>query len=144
MKEERVKGEVKHERMKFSLFHYLIISLLSLLLLACSKGPMTHKAVQKAATDYYTMLIRGKYEKFVQGFADSESWPEDYKKELADLMKQFMSEGNMPSLRSVEALSDSILEDSTAYVMLQLWLGDSIQEQIQLPLVLKEGRWKMK
>ena len=112
--------------------------------LGCSRGLMTHKAVQKAATDYYTLLIRGKYEKFVDGYADSESLPEDYKRELADMLKQFMAEGNMPSLRSVAAIGDSLLEDSTAYVMLQLNFGDSIQEQIQMPLILKKGKWRMK
>ena len=116
--------------------------MMSAVLCCCSDGRYTHKAAKEAAEKYYTMLIQGKYGQFVDGFADSESLPEDHKKEMADVMRQFMAEGNMPNLRSVEAVSDSLAEDSTAYVMLQLHFADSTSEQVGLPLILKEGKWK--
>ena len=104
---------------------------------------MTHEAAQKAAVKYYTMLVKGNYKGFVSGYADSEDMPQDYRQEMIDLMKQFMAEGEMPNLRKVTALSDSLGEDSTAYVMLQLQYGDSTLEQIELPLILTEKGWKM-
>ena len=112
-------------------------------LLACSGGQLSHKAAQKAATKYYTMLIKGNYKGFVSGLAESEDMPESYRQEMVDLMKQFMSEGEMPNLRKVTALSDSLGEDSTAYVMLQLQYNDSTFEQIEMPLILKEDGWRM-
>ena len=122
----------------------VVLCLLSVVLLACSKGQLTHKAAQKAAVKYYSMLIKGNYKGFVNGYADSEDLPESYRSEMIDLMKQFMAEGEMPNLKKVTALSDSLCEDSTAYVMLQLQYGDSIFEQIEMPLILTEKGWKMK
>ena len=116
----------------------------SVVLLACSRGQFTHEAAQKAAVKYYTMLINGNYEAFVDGYAYNKDMPENYRSQMIDLVKQFMAEGNMPNLRSVEALNDSLCEDSTACVMLQLEYADSTFEQIELPLVLKEDGWKMK
>ena len=115
-----------------------------LLLTSCSKGQMTHEAAREAAEQYYTMLIRGDYKGFVDGYADAKDMPEDYRSQLVDATAQFMADGDMRSLVNVSALSDSIWEDSTAVVMLQLQFSDSTSEQIELPLVLMEEGWKMR
>ena len=129
-------------RMKISCLLCLVVTLLSVA--SCSRGPMTHKAVRKAAESYYAMLIKGNYKGFVQGYADSKGLPEDYLSQLVDATAQFMSEGNMPNLTSAKAVGDSIAEDSTAYVTLRLGFADSTSELIGLPLTLREGRWKMR
>ena len=118
--------------------------LLVLLLAACSRGLMTHKAAREAAEQYYTMLIKGNYKGFVNGYANSESMPADYRSQLADAAAQFMADDNMRNLCSVMAMSDSLCEDSTAYVKLQLQFSDSTTEQIELPLILQEDGWKMR
>ena len=118
--------------------------LLSVVFLACSKGQMTHEAAQKAAEKYYKMLIKGNYKGFVNGYASAENMPEDFRSQLVDATAQFMTKDDMRRLKSVKAISDSLLEDSTAYVMLQLNFSDSTSEQIELPLILKEKGWKMK
>jgi len=120
-----------------------VVFLLVLLLVACSRGLMTHEAAREAAEQYYTMLIKGDYKGFVNGYANAESLPEDYRSQLVDATAQFMAGDNMRSLCSVTALSDSLSEDSTAFVKLQLQFTDSTTEQIELPLVLKEDGWKM-
>lgn len=104
---------------------------------------MTHEAVRKAAEKYYTMLIKGNYKGFVNGYADAESLPEGFRSQLVDATAQFMANDDMRSLISVSALSDSLSADSTAVVKLQLTFSDSTNEQIEMSLVLKEDGWKM-
>ena len=122
----------------------VVCCLLSVVCLACSKGQMTHEAAQKAAEKYYKMLIKGNYKGFVNGYASAENMPEDFRSQLVDATAQFMTKDDMRRLKSVKAISDSLLEDSTAYVMLQLNFNDSTSEQIELSLILMEKGWKMK
>ena len=121
----------------------VVCCLLSVVFLACSNGQYTHKAARKAAEKYYTMLIKGNYKGFVEGYASSDNLPEDFRSQLVDATAQFMTRDDMRSLVSVKAISDSLLADSTAYVMLRLNFNDSTSEQIELPLVLLEEGWKM-
>jgi hypothetical protein len=55
-----------------------------------------------------------------------------------------MAGERMRNLTGVVATKDSLLEDSTAYVMLQLNYCDSTSEQVELPLILMEDGWRMK
>ena len=135
----------------------IVYCLLSVCLFACKKGLMTHEAARQAAEEFYSMLIKGDYKGFVMGYADAENMPEDFRSQLEDATAQFadalaprhapnaqsMAKDDMRSLMSVDAISDSLGEDSTAYVMLQLNFSDSTNEQIELPLVLLEEGWKM-
>ena len=120
------------------------LSLFLFLLLSCSQDQYTHEAARKAAEDYYFMLINGSYADFVNGYANAESLPEDFRSQLEDAMAQFMERDEMRSLVSVSAISDTLLEDSTAYVMLRLEFNDRTSEQIELPMVLMKEGWKMK
>ena len=115
----------------------------SLLFLVSCSGIMSHKAVREAAESYYSMLIQGDYKGFVNGYADAENMPEGFRSQLEDATAQFMASDDMRSLVNVSALSDSIGEDSTAYVKLQLQFSDSTLEQIEVPLILMEDGWKM-
>ena len=129
--------------MKTSFLYFFIFSFF-LLFAACSRGLMTHKAVREAVESYYSMLIKGDYKGFVNGYANAESLPADFRSQLEDATAQFMANDDMRSLVNVSALSDSLGEDSTAYVMLQLQFSDSIFEEIQVPLILQEDGWKMR
>ena len=122
----------------------IVYCLLSVSLFACKKGLMTHEAAREAAEEFYSMLIEGNYTGFVEGYADAENMPEDFRRQLADATAQFMAKDDMRSLCRVEATSDSLSEDSTAYVMLQLHFNDSTSEQVGLSLILTETGWKMK
>ena len=122
----------------------IVYCLLSVCLFACKKGLMTHEAAREAAEEFYSMLIEGDYKGFVEGYADAENMPEDFRRQLTDATAQFMAKDDMRSLCNVTALNDSLYADSTAVVMLQLQFSDSTSEQIELPLVLTEEGWKMK
>ena len=122
----------------------IVYCLLSVCLFACKKGLMTHEAAREPAEEFYSMLIEGDYKGFVQGYADAENMPEDFRRQLVDATAQFAAKDDMRSLCRVEATSDSLSEDSTAYVMLQLHFNDSTSEQVGLSLILTEDGWKMK
>ncbi len=122
----------------------IVYCLLSVCLFACKKGLMTHEAAREAAEEFYSMLIKGDYKGFVEGYADAENMPEDFRRQLVDATAQFAAKDDMRSLCRVEATSDSLSEDSTAYVMLQLHFNDSTSEQVGLSLILTEDGWKMK
>ena len=122
----------------------IVYCLLSVSLFACKKGLMTHEAAREAAEEFYSMLIKGDYKGFVEGYADAENMPEDFRRQLVDATAQFAAKDDMRSLCRVEATSDSLSEDSTAYVMLQLHFNDSTSEQVGLSLILTETGWKMK
>ena len=122
----------------------IVYCLLSVCLFACKKGLMTHEAAREAAEEFYSMLIKGDYKGFVEGYADAENMPEDFRRQLVDATAQFAAKDDMRSLCRVEATSDSLSEDSTAYVMLQLHFNDSTSEQVGLSLILTETGWKMK
>ena len=115
-----------------------------LLLLACSRGLMTHEAVRNAAVQHYTKLIEGDYVGFVNGYEGAENLPEDYRSQLRDVAAQFMAGDNMKGLCSVTALSDSLSADSTAVVMLGLQFSDSTSEEIELQLILTEDGWRIR
>ena len=123
-----------------SIYFYL---LLSTFFVACSGSNYSHEAAREAAEEFYSMLIKGNYKGFVDGYARADVLPEDFRSQLIDATAQFMAKDDMRSLKSVKALSDSLYEDSTAYVMLQLNFSDSTSEQIELPLVLLKEGWKM-
>ena len=122
----------------------VVCCLLSVVFLACSGSLYTHEAAREAAEKHYTKLIKGDYKGFVKGYAYSEEWPEDYRSQIVDATAQFMARNDMQQLASVVAIDDSLGEDSTAYVMLQLCFSDSTSEQIELPLILTDDGWKMK
>ena len=105
---------------------------------------MSHEAVRQAAEKHYAKLIRGDYKGFVSGYAGAESLPPDYRSQLVDATAQFMASPEMQRLVAVQATSDTLCPDSTAYVLLQLHFSDSTSEQIGVPLVLQEDQWKMK
>ena len=118
--------------------------LLFVVFFVCSCGQYTHKAARKAAEEFYTMLIEGNYQGFVDGYANAESLPEGYRSQLVDAVAQLMATERMRNLTGVVATKDSLLEDSAAYVMLQLNYCDSTSEQVELPLILMEDGWRMK
>ncbi len=115
-----------------------------LFLVACSGGLYTHEAAREAAESYYTMLIQRDYKGFINGYANAKDLPEDYRSQLVDATAQLMTNDDMRNLCGVNVLSDSLNEDSTAFVKLQLQFSDSTTEQIEVSLILKEEGWKMR
>ena len=121
----------------------VVYCLLPVVCLACSRGLMTHEAAREAAVQYYTMLMEGDYEGYVDGMAFISERPESFRSQMIDVVKMTATESFLKDLQAVTVLSDSLGEDSTAYVRLELNFGDSIGEEIEQALILTEEGWKM-
>ena len=97
------------------------------------------------AEGYYDHLIHGEYEQFLEGA----NVPEDpeYRSQLLDNYRQFMASqktlhGGIREVRIVRAKTDSIQQYTN--VFLTLCFGDSTNEEIVVPMVDNNGRWRMR
>lgn len=117
------------------------------LLASCSGGdkPYSHAAARRAAQEYYSYLISGDYDSFAAGIALRDSLYAGMRQELADMSAQFVhgQSGRNAMVRAV-AVDDSLFEDSTADVFLELVFADSTRELICLPMVLEGDTWRMR
>ena len=115
------------------------------------------------AKGYYEHLVAGEYDEFLEGCHGVDSgFPASYREELSVALKQFVAQQQaqhrgINAVRAVRAKvgderhgdaashSSSQLEEGTrADVFLVLCFGDSTNEEIVVPMVLHDNRWKMK
>ena len=132
---------MKHARILF-------LSLVALVASCTKTAPDTfsHESVQQAAQRYYTYFVNGDAKHYVEGMADSQTFPEDYTRQMQDVIVQAAKElARKGEVVSVEALSDSLYAaDSTAYVFLDLVFADSVHEQVGVPMVFQKSKWRVK
>ena len=126
--------------------HLLFIVLVFLALCACS-SPTPEEMASLAAKGYYEHLLKGEYDKFLEGKAGSDSLPEAYRRQLLAGYKQFLSQQNslhngINEIRVINARRDTILNYTNVFLM--LCFGDSTNEQISVPMIEHNGRWRMK
>ncbi|MCR4994087.1 MAG: DUF4878 domain-containing protein [Bacteroidales bacterium] len=69
---------------------------------------------------------------------------DDYRAQMIDLVHEFSATEEMchGKLINVEAVGDTII-GTTAQVYLQIQYADSTSEEIGLPMVKVDGKWKM-
>ena len=121
-----------------------LISLIGLT--GCSKASPEELA-SLAAEGYYRHLTAGEYEKFLQGKAGADSLADDYREQLLVGYKQFMAgqqaaHGGIRNIRTTNVRPDSSLQLMQVFLLLEY--GDSTQEEIVVPMVEHDGRWRMK
>ena len=127
--------------------HLLFIVLVFLALCACS-SPTPEEMASLAARGYYEHhLLKGEYDKFLEGKAGSDSLPEAYRRQLLAGYKQFLSQQNslhngINEIRVINARRDTILNYTNVFLM--LCFGDSTNEQVSVPMIEHNGRWRMK
>ena len=126
--------------------HLLFIVLVFLALCACS-SPTPEEMASLAAKGYYEHLLKGDYDKFLEGKAGSDSLPEAYRRQLLAGYKQFLSQQNslhngINEIRVINARRDTILNYTNVFLM--LCFGDSTNEQVSVPMIEHNGRWRMK
>ena len=126
--------------------HLLFVILAFLALCACSL-PTPEEMASLAARGYYEHLLKGEFDKFLDGKAGSDSLPEAYREQLIAGYKQFLSQQNnlhngINEIRVINAKRDTILNYTNVFLM--LCFGDSTNEQVSVPMIEYNGSWRMR
>lgn len=128
--------------------HILLILSISFFFIACSdKEKHQEDLAAKAAKEYYDALIAGNYEQYISGIVDIDSIPPSYREQLLVNAKQMMSvqqteHQGIKEVKTVTSKSDSLLKRTDVFLI--LCYGDSTKEEIVVPMVERNGVWKMK
>ena len=114
--------------------------------IGCSDNKERDYAAEAAKT-YYDSLMTGGYGYFVDGFADSKGIAPSYREQLLVNAKQYAHQlkearQGVSNVRIVGSKRDSVSQ--TTNVFLMLCFGDSVNEEIVVPMVEKGGEWYMK
>ena len=100
-----------------------------------------------AAKGYYDLLLEGKYEDFVAGYNQPYRIPKGYHEQLVVNAKMLMEqqEEEHRGMKKVEVLAAKAdTAKHVADVFLSVAYGDSTKEQIVVPMVEVQGKWKMR
>ena len=100
-----------------------------------------------AAKGYYDMLLEGRYDEFVEGQNMPHRIPEEYRQQLVLNAKMFVEQQKnehrgMKAFQILDAKADTA--HHLADVYLSVTYGDSTKEQIVVPMVEVEKKWKMR
>ncbi|QVJ81989.1 hypothetical protein SAMN04487826_2730 [Prevotella sp. khp1] len=125
----------------------LVYLILIVIVVACSTGVSREEQAALAAKGYYTHLVQGEFEQFVEGRFMADSLPADYRSQLIEGYKQFVAQ-QLEARKGLQEVSVSrAYTDSLAgytNVLLMLCYGDSTTEEVVVPMVERNGRWMMK
>lgn len=129
------------KKILFSLF--CVMSLFS----CKEKAPDSGYYAGIAAKGYYDLLLEGKYDEFVEGQNMPHRIPEGYRQQLVLNAKMFV-EQQKDEHRGIKAFLVLDAKADTAHhvadVYLSVTYGDSTKEQIVVPMVKVEKKWKMR
>ena len=100
-----------------------------------------------AAKGYYMHLVNGEYEAFLEGKEGTDSLPDDYREQMHTCYRQFMAQQNQNhhgilDIRIANVTTDTALNYTNVFLV--LCYGDSVNEQIVVPMVERNGSWRMK
>ena len=114
---------------------------------ACSSATKEELA-SLAAKGYYEHLIHGEYEQFYEGMDQREFTSEaDYRSQMLDNLRQFMARQEKEhhgilEVRVSNAATDTVQQFTNVFLV--LCFGDSTNEEIVVPMVERNGSWRMK
>ena len=124
-----------------------LLAVAAIMFLGCSEKADTEKMVATAAKQYYDCLLDGRYDEFVAGIDGTDSISGGYREQLRDNAKLFLAQQNeMHKNISSFTISDAEIDadNHTANAFLVVNYGDSTSEQIVVPMVERDGVWKMR
>lgn len=126
-----------------------ILCLLGALVILGACGSATKEELASlAAKGYYNHLIHGEYEQFYEGMDQREFTSEaDYRSQMLDNLRQFMARQEKDhrgilEVRVSNATTDTVQQFTNVFLV--LCFGDSTNEEIVVPMVERNGAWRMK
>ena len=121
--------------------------ILALLVTACG-GASKEELASLAAKGYYDHLIHGEYEQFYEGMDQREFTSQaDYRSQMLENLRQFMARQEQEHRGILEVRVSNAVTDTTQQltnVFLVLCFGDSTNEEVVVPMVERQGAWRMK
>ena len=131
---------------------FAVIVLLAVLA-ACGSATKEELA-SLAAKGYYDHLIHGEYEQFYEGM-DQRTLPDGttlsdeavYRSQMLDNLRQFMARQaqehrGVLEVRVSNATTDTVQQLTNVFLV--LCFADSTNEEIVVPMVERQGTWRMK
>lgn len=103
-----------------------------------------HHRVRAAAQEYFDLLVSGDYEGYLSGFAGIDSLPVLYRQQLTDLAAQYGAELQSKGDIVRATVTRDSLQDSIAYVFVDVLFADSTVEQMGMKMILEGEQWKMR
>ena len=124
----------------------LIGTAFGLMAMGCSNNDNRDLAAE-AAKSYYDSLMSGGYAYYVDGFLTADSIPSAYREQLIVNAKQYVHQAKaahhgINDIRIVGSKVDSLTK--TTNVFLMLCFGDSVNEEVVVPMIESNGVWLMK
>ena len=125
----------------------LAVIVLLAVLAACGSATKEELA-SLAAKGYYDHLIRGEYEQFYEGMDQRALSDEpNYRSQMLDNLRQFMARQEQEhrgvlEVRVSNAATDTVQQFTNVFLV--LCFGDSTNEEIVVPMVERNGAWRMK
>ena len=125
----------------------LPVCILAMLLCMACANPSPEELASMAAKGYYTHLLNGEYEAFLEGKDGADSLPEDYREQLLTSFRQYMAQQNQEhhgilDIRISNATTDTVLKYTNVFLV--LCFGDSVNEEVVVPMIERNGSWRMK
>lgn len=124
------------------LFAALLLSVAS-----CGEKESADDAAARAAKTYYEHLMSGRYEEFLAGVSGTDSLPAAYREQLLTNVRQFAGQqktehGGICGVDIASFKVDSVAGYTNVFLIVTF--GDSLREEVAVPMVESGGRWLMK
>lgn len=125
----------------------LFLAVLAAAVSCKNDSPSREELASKAAEEYYGHLVAGRYDDYLAGVCGADSLPASYREQLLVNARQFMAaqqaeHGGICDVRVVNAVTDSLTGRTDVFLM--LCFGDSVREEVVVPMVESGGRWLLR
>ena len=125
----------------------LLWAFLALIAVVACSDLTPEELASLAAKGYYDHLIHGEYEQFLEGKDGAENLSDTYREQLLTSYKQFMAQQNqvhhgIREVRISRATTDTVQHLTSVFLV--LCYGDSINEEIVVPMVEQGRGWRMR